>query len=126
MILQLEAKVHGLGDLGVLTCAYPNLSEFKATCCIPPSLPHDEICEARGVVVCSKGVVARRLIAKLVECPGKASTHSDTSLLCLRACLLCSGSPTSSTLLCCDMLDFIWLVGLIRSGGLLHIRLAYL
>ena len=31
MILQLQAKVHGVGDLGVLTYTYPNLSDFKAT-----------------------------------------------------------------------------------------------
>ena len=52
MILQLQAKVHGLGNLGVSTCTYPIFSEFKATfCTLPPSLPHDEVCEARGVVV---------------------------------------------------------------------------
>ena len=50
MILQLQAKVHGLGNLGVSTCTYPNLSDFKATFRIlPPSL-NDEVCEARGVV----------------------------------------------------------------------------
>ena len=100
MILQLQAKVHGLGYLGVSTSTYPIFSEFKATFWIlppslPPFLPHE-------------------------------NTRSVTSLLCLRACLLCSGNPTSSTLLCCDMLDFFWLVGLNRSGGLLYIRLAYL
>ena len=31
MILQLQAKEHGLGNLGVLTCTYPIFSEFKAT-----------------------------------------------------------------------------------------------
>ena len=30
MILQLQAKVHGLGNLGVSTCTYPIFSEFKA------------------------------------------------------------------------------------------------
>ena len=57
MILQLQAKVHGLGNLGVSTCTYPNLSDFKATFWILPSSLNDEVCEARGVVVCSKGVV---------------------------------------------------------------------
>ena len=53
MILQLQAKVHGLGNLGVSTCTYPIFSEFKAPKSDPflPSLPHDEVCEARGVVV---------------------------------------------------------------------------
>ena len=37
MILQLQAKVHGLGNLGVSTCTYPTLSDFKATCRILPS-----------------------------------------------------------------------------------------
>ena len=31
MILQLQAKVHGLGNLGVLSCTHPNLNDFKAT-----------------------------------------------------------------------------------------------
>ena len=31
MILQLQAKVHGLGYLGVSTYTYPILSDFKAT-----------------------------------------------------------------------------------------------
>ena len=31
MILQMQAKVHGLGNLGVSTCTYPILSKFKAT-----------------------------------------------------------------------------------------------
>ena len=31
MILQLQAKEHGLENLGVLTCTYPIFSEFKAT-----------------------------------------------------------------------------------------------
>ena len=31
MILQLQAKVHGLGNLGVSTYTYPILSDFKAT-----------------------------------------------------------------------------------------------
>ena len=35
MILQLQAKVHGLGYLGVSTCTYPIFSEFKATFRIP-------------------------------------------------------------------------------------------
>ena len=30
MILQLQAKVHGLGNLGVSTCTYPNLNDFEA------------------------------------------------------------------------------------------------
>ena len=30
MILQLQAKVHGLGNLGVSTYTYPIFSEFKA------------------------------------------------------------------------------------------------
>ena len=38
MILQLQAKVHGLGYLGVSTCTYANLSNFKATFWIPSSL----------------------------------------------------------------------------------------
>ena len=50
MILQLQAKVHGLGNLGVLTCTYPNLSDFKATFRIIIFV-NDEVCEARGVVV---------------------------------------------------------------------------
>ena len=50
MILQLQAKVHGLGDLGVLTYTYPNLSDFKATFWIIPPFLNDEVCEARGVV----------------------------------------------------------------------------
>ena len=33
MILQLQAKVHGLGNLGVSTYTYLSLSEFKATFC---------------------------------------------------------------------------------------------
>ena len=65
MILQLQAKVHDLGSLGVLTFTYSILSEFKATYRIPssflPSLPHDEVCEAWGVVVCSKGVVSEEV-----------------------------------------------------------------
>ena len=44
MILQLQAKVHGLGNLGVSTCTYPTLSDFKATFWIlPPSL-NDSFC----------------------------------------------------------------------------------
>ena len=31
MILQMQAKVHGLGNLGVSTYTYPTLSDFKAT-----------------------------------------------------------------------------------------------
>ena len=52
MILQLQAKVHGLGNLGVLTCTYPNLSDFKATfrIIIFFFFVNDEVCEARGVV----------------------------------------------------------------------------
>ena len=51
MILQLQAKVHDLGHFGVLTYTYSILSEFKATFRIPSSsLPHDEVCEAQGVV----------------------------------------------------------------------------
>ena len=49
MILQLQAKVHGLGNLGVSTYTYLSLSEFKAT--FWAFIHHDEICEARGVVV---------------------------------------------------------------------------
>ena len=75
MILQLQAKVHGLGNLGVSTCTYPNLNDFKAT--------------FRIIIPSSRQA----------ECPGKTNTRSVTSLLCLRACLLCSGNPTSSTLL---------------------------
>ena len=30
MILQLQAKVHGLGNLGVSACTYPIFTEFKA------------------------------------------------------------------------------------------------
>ena len=48
MILQLQAKVHGLGNLGVSTYTYLSLSEFEATFCL--SHHHDEVCEARGVV----------------------------------------------------------------------------
>ena len=73
-----------------------------------------------------KGQLARRLIAKLAECPGKTNTRSVTSLFYMLACLLCSSSPTSSALLCCDRLDLVWLVGLTLSGGLLYIRSAYL
>ena len=43
MILQLQAKVHDLGNLGVLTYTYPILSKFKASfrihSSLPPSLP---------------------------------------------------------------------------------------
>ena len=44
MILQLQAKVHDLGNLRVLTYTYSILSEFKATFCflhpfLPSSLP---------------------------------------------------------------------------------------
>ena len=38
MILQLQAKVHGLGNLGVSTYTYPIFSEFKAPKS-DPSLP---------------------------------------------------------------------------------------
>ena len=48
MILQLQAKVHGLGNLGVLTTTYAILSLFKEP--FFPPFPHDEVCEARGVV----------------------------------------------------------------------------
>ena len=51
MILQLQAKVHGLENLEVSTCTYPNLSDFKATFWILPPFLNDEVCEARGVVV---------------------------------------------------------------------------
>ena len=37
MILELQAKVHGLGNLGVSTYTYSILSEFKATFRILPS-----------------------------------------------------------------------------------------
>ena len=51
MILQLQAKVHGLGNLGVLIYTYPNLSDFKATFRIIIFFSlNDEVCEARGVV----------------------------------------------------------------------------
>ena len=53
MILQMQAKVHGLGNLRVLTYTYPIFSRFKATFCLPSFLPpflHDQVCEARGVV----------------------------------------------------------------------------
>ena len=49
MILQLQAKVHGLGNLRVLTYTYLSLSDFKATFWIIHS--SRELCEARGVVV---------------------------------------------------------------------------
>ena len=49
MILQMQAKVHGLGNLGVSTYTYLSLSEFKATFCLIHS--SRELCEARGVVV---------------------------------------------------------------------------
>ena len=39
MILQMQAKVHGLGNLGVLTCTYPIFSKFEATFCLPSFLP---------------------------------------------------------------------------------------
>ena len=41
MILQMQAKVHGLGNLGVLTYTYPILSWFEATFCLIS--PHDEV-----------------------------------------------------------------------------------
>ena len=54
MILQMQAKVHGLENLRVTTYTYPIFSRFKETFWIlpsflPPSL-NDEVCEARGVV----------------------------------------------------------------------------
>ena len=56
MILQLQAKVHGLGYLGVSTCTYPIFSKFRTTFCLPPFLPSRPVCEARGVVViCIEG-----------------------------------------------------------------------
>ena len=39
MILQMQAKVHGLGNLGVWTTRYASLSDFKATFWIPSFLP---------------------------------------------------------------------------------------
>ena len=45
MILQLQAKVHGMGNLGVSTCTYPIFSKFKTTFCPPSFLPpflHDD------------------------------------------------------------------------------------
>ena len=50
MILQMQAKVHGLGNFGVWTLSYPLLSWFKETFWILPPFLNDEICEARGVV----------------------------------------------------------------------------
>ena len=51
MILQLQAKVHGLGNLKVLTNTTSNLSDFKATFrIIIFFFLNDEVCEARGVV----------------------------------------------------------------------------
>ena len=45
MILHLQAKVHGLAYLGVLTTRYAILSEFKAPKSDPslPSFPHDNM-----------------------------------------------------------------------------------
>ena len=43
-----------MGYLGVSTCTYSIFSKFTATFCPPSFLPpflHDEVCEARGVVV---------------------------------------------------------------------------
>ena len=37
MILQLQANVHGLGNLRVLSCTYPIFNEFKETFWIFPS-----------------------------------------------------------------------------------------
>ena len=63
MILQLQAKVHGLGNLGVLTYTYPIFSEFKAPKSDPflPFPSSRPVCEARGVVVCSKVVVSEEV-----------------------------------------------------------------
>ena len=51
MILQLQAKVHGLGNLGVLTYTYPIFSWFetpKSDPFLPPSLPHDQYARHGG------------------------------------------------------------------------------
>ena len=67
MILQLQAKVHGLGYLGVWTCTYLIFSEFKAIFRIIPSfLPHDK--HARGVVVgCVYSVICLLCFAGLAS-----------------------------------------------------------
>ena len=53
MILQLQAKVHGLGNLGVSTYTYPIFSEFKAPKSDPflPSLPFLTIICIEGSLV---------------------------------------------------------------------------
>ena len=48
MILQMQAKVHGLGNLGVSTYTYPTLSDFKATFWILPSFLNDEFAKQGG------------------------------------------------------------------------------
>ena len=50
MILQLQAKVHGLGYLGVLTYTYPIFSQFEGPKSDPflPSLPHDQYARHGG------------------------------------------------------------------------------
>ena len=89
----MQAKVHGSSIYILLTYTYPILSDFEATFCIPSFLT-------------IKGQLARRLIAKLAECPGETNTRSGTNLLCLLACLVFFGSPTSSALLCFALLRY--------------------
>ena len=50
MILQLQAKVHGLGKLGVSTYTYVSLSDFKEPKfpSLPSFLPHDEFAKQGG------------------------------------------------------------------------------
>ena len=69
MILQLQAKVHGLGNLGVSTYTYPIFSEFKAPKSDPflPFPSSRPVCEARGVVViCIEGSLVGLLRGWLV------------------------------------------------------------
>ena len=56
MILQLQAKVHGLGNLGVLTYTYPIFSWFETPKSDPflPSFLHDKPGRPWGVVVAVK------------------------------------------------------------------------
>ena len=99
MILQLQAKVHGLGNLGVSTCTYASLSDFKATFWIPslPFLPHDDS-------------VRRFAIHRLVYLCLAMLCFTWLRLLCLLA----------SMLLCFDLIRFAGrLNGLFCSHALL-------
>ena len=57
MILQLQAKVHGLGYLGVLTTRYASLSDFKEPffASLPSFLPsshrHENFCTVVATAV---------------------------------------------------------------------------